>query len=344
MKLTNLDNYRCPRSSEKLLLDGPSTIIDGEVIEGFLLSVNSNNKYPIINGVPDFTIYSEIEKNEYAVNLFKNKAKEYDKYQHLSFETFYQDETDVRNGMIDRLNLKSDSRVLEVNAGTGRDSILISKRLTKEGLLNVQDISRDMLMFCQEKLSTAEVPLEIHQGNASKLPYADNSFDAVYSFGGVGMNTYSNNKEAIAEMVRVTKLDGRIVFGGLSLAPWLRNTYFGKVLVNHNSHYANEILLNDLPIEARNLNLNWNLSGAGFVVDFTVGDGEPKANFEYEIPGPRGGTLLTRYTGNLEGVSNETKELAMKAREKLGISMHKWLNDLIKKEAEKILAEKGKDV
>jgi len=204
----------------------------------------------------------------------------------------------------------------------------------------VQDISREMLLICQEKLKNVDVETEVHQGNASKLPYAAQTFDAVYSFGGVGMNTYSNNKEAIAEMVRVTKIGGRIVFGGLSLAPWLRSTHFAKVLINHNSHYANDILLNDLPIQARNLNLNWILEGAGFVVDFTVGSGEPKANFDYQIPGPRGGTLLTRYMGNLEGVTPETKNLALKAREKLGVSMHQWLEDLIKREAEKVLIDK----
>lgn len=337
MKIENIVNYRCPATYQKLRLSGESEIIDGMVKEGFLLSESASTKYEIKDGIPDFTIYSESEKNIYAVNLFKNKAKEYDKFQHLSFETFYQDETTVRNSMIDKLNLKQDSNVLEVNAGTGRDSILIAKRLSKKGMLQVQDISRDMLLVCQEKLSEINLPIEVHQGNASKLPYSDNTFDAVYSFGGVGMNTYSNNKEAIAEMVRVTKTGGKIVFGGLSLSPWLRNTNFAKILINHNSHYANEILLNDLPMQARNLSLNWILEGAGFVCDFTVGEGEPRANFDYEIPGPRGGTLRTRYLGNLEGVSVETKELAIKAREILGISMHKWLDTMIKQEAEKII-------
>ena len=239
--------------------------------------------------------------------------------------------------MIDKLSLKEDSKVLEVNTGTGRDSVLIAKRLSNNCSLHVQDISRDMLFVCKEKLEKLEIPIEMHQGNASKLPYANDSFDAVYSFGGVGMNTYSNNKEAIAELVRVTKIGGRIVFGGLSIAPWLRNTRFSKILINHNAHYSNEILFEDLPIEARDLKLNWILEGAGFVIDFTVGSGEPRANFEFDIPGVRGGTLLTRYLGNLEGVTLETKELAIKAREKLGISMHKWLDELIKREAEKII-------
>lgn len=339
MKITSITNYRCPISLSELELDQTSIINGGKVEDGALVSGKIEKKYLIKDGIPDFTVYNEKEKekNEYAITLFREKAKEYDKFQHLSFETFYENETNVRNSIIDKLNLNKGSHVLEINAGTGRDSILISKRLSKDGLLHVQDISRDMLEVCVNKFQNSEVPLEIHQGDACKLPYPDKIFDAVYSFGGVGMNTYSNNKEAIAEMVRVTKTGGRIVFGGLSLAPWLKNTFFGKVLINHNPHYENEISFNDLPIQARNLNLNWILAGAGFVIDFSVGEGEPSANFEYEIPGSRGGTHLTRYLGNLEGVTPETKKLALKAREKTGISMHKWLDELIRKEAEKIL-------
>lgn len=344
MKRENLSMYRCPLTGDKLEISSITESDDSNIIEGVLYSKVINKTYLIKNRIPDFTIYNEKEnkKNKYALSLFKDKAKEYDKYQHLSFETFYEDESDVRNSIIDKLNLNTDFNVLEVNAGTGRDSILIAKRLSKNGLLHVQDISRDMLDICKKKLQNTEVSIEIHQGDACKLPYADNTFDAVYSFGGVGMNTYSNNKEAIAELVRVTKIKGRIVFGGLSLAPWLKDTFFGKVLINHNAHYANEISFSDLPLEVRNLNINWILGGAGFVIDFSVGEGEPSANFKYNIPGARGGTHLTRYLGKLEGVTPETKELALKAREKLGISMHQWLEDIVKKEAENILKNNKK--
>ena len=342
MKINNLQYFKCPLSGSELELEiNSSEVSNGEVLEGILISKKSNSRYVIKDGIPNFTLFNEKEKdkNEYAISLFKEKAKEFDKYQHLSFETFYEDEIAVRNLMIDKLNINSNSKVLEVNSGTGRDSQLIAKRLTAEGLLHVQDISREMLEICRFKLLDVLIPFEMHQGDACKLPYADKTFDCVYSFGGVGMNTYSNNKEAIAELVRVTKINGRIVFGGLSLAPWLKDTFFANVLINHNSHYANGISFSDLPVEARNLNINWILAGAGFVIDFTVGEGEPNANFNYEIPGPRGGTHLTRYLGKLEGVTPETKELALKAREKLGIPMHKWLDELIKNEAEKIINE-----
>lgn len=337
----SLGIYRCPITKSELKIVESISTIDENLVTGKL--INTEGKmYEVKEGIPNFTHVDEKEKEkkEYAKSLFREKAKLYDKYQHLSFETFYKSEDEVRNSLIDKLELRKDSKVLEVNAGTGRDSLLISRRLSKEGLLHVQDISREMLEVCKGKLSDTDVPHEIHQGDATKLPYADNTFDAVYSFGGVGMNTYSNNKDAIAELVRVTKKDGKIVFGGLSLAPWLKNTFFAKVLVNHNDHYANEINFKDLPIEARDLNISWILEGAGFVIDFKVDEGEPNANFDYEIPGHRGGTHKTRYLGKLEGVTTETKEIALKAREKLGISMHKWLDDLIRKEAERILKEK----
>src|ERR1035437_8703748 len=177
MKVENLKIYRCPITGGELELEKSTKIVEGNIVEGILLSNKVNKKYFIKNGIPDFTIVNEPEKekNEYAVNLFKVKANEYDNFQHLSFETFYEDETDVRNSMIDKLHINSNSKILEVNAGTGRDSILISKRLSKNGLLHVQDISREMLEVCKHKLQNVEVPIEIHQGDACKLPYPDKS-------------------------------------------------------------------------------------------------------------------------------------------------------------------------
>jgi len=145
----------------------------------------------------------------------------------------------------------------------------------------------------------------------------------------------------VAEIVRVTKIGGRVVLGGIGLAPWLRETVFAKILLNQNDHYANQINFTDIPVQARNLCIQWILSGAGFVIDFTVGEGEPEANYDLEIPGKRGGTLRTRYCGKLEGVSKETFDLAQKARDKLGISMHQWLDQLIKKESLRILREEN---
>lgn len=339
MKISDIHFYRCPADKSEFVLLSPGET-EGDIKSGTLKSA-TGNCYEIKDGIPDFTQSAEDPRNEYAIKLFREKAKEYDKYQHLSFDTFYCNETDTRNSIIDRMNLKGNENVLEVNAGTGRDSELILKRLNQNGRLFVQDISIDMLEVLTEKLQHKSASLAVNRSNALKLPFQDGFFDAVYSFGGVGMNVYSDNKDALAEIVRVTKPGGRVVIGGLSLAPWLLHTEFAKILINNNYHYANEICFEDIPQSADKLNVQWIMSGAGFVLDFTVNPDAMKANFDYEIPGMRGGTLRTRYYGNLEGVSRETKELAQKAREVLNISMHDWLDNLVRKEALEVL--KGKE-
>ena len=99
----------------------------------------------------------------------------------------------------------------------------------------------------------------------------------------------------------------------------------------------NNFSLEDIPVEARNVNLSWILHGVVYCMEFEVGEGEPDADFDFDIPGKRGGTLRTRYYGKLEGVSPETKRLAQEAREKLDISMYEFLNQSIQKAANDIL-------
>ena len=125
------------------------------------------------------------------------------------------------------------------------------------------------------------------------LPYPDGYFDAVYSFGAMG--EFSNIKQSIAEMVRVSKTGSKIVFGDESMPPWLRHTYYAKVLTTTNPQFAAEVPLQHLPVEARHVRLKWVIGGVFYLIDFEVGEGEPNADFDFSIPGERGGTYRTRY-------------------------------------------------
>jgi len=111
--------------------------------------------------------------------------------------------------------------------------------------------------------------------------------------------------------------------------------------MNSNPHYKYELPLDKLPREARNVKLEWFIGGVFYFISFDVGTGEPHANFDFEIPGARGGTHRTRYYGHLEGFTPEAIELAKKAREKSGKSMHKWLCDAVVNAASKELDGEG---
>jgi hypothetical protein len=75
------------------------------------------------------------------------------------------------------------------------------------------------------------------------------------------------------------------------------------------------------------------MMNAFFLLEFTIGEGVPEAEYHMPIPSERGGTHWTRFYGHLEGVSDEAKKLAYEAREKNGISMHDWLDKVVREAA-----------
>ena len=270
-------------------------------------------------------------ENDLSVQQFyDNRAEAYDQNLHFTFLTHNENEAKVRESFIQKLNLKADSKVLEIACGTGRDSELIATHLSKSGELALLDISPEMLKICKNKLSTSTTEISYCLASADALPYPDNYFDAVYSFGGLG--EFSHIKKSLAEMVRVTKVGGKVVVGDESMPIWLRETYFSKVLSLTNPQFSAEVPLKDIPVEARKLNLSYVIGGVFYLIDFEVGEGEPTGNFDFPIPGLRGGTLRTRYEGQLEGVTKETKEKLQEFCKKNGVSMHDFLEKAINNE------------
>lgn len=330
MRKDQANAYLCPETRGRLTLE--VTEASGEdVISGALVGAGGN-RYPIRGGIPDLTFPFRLAESDAAARAdYDRNAEVYDRYLPLTFRTFGEDETEVRNRMIDDLNLEPGFRVLEHGCGSGRDSELIARRLGPGGRLYLQDISPLILDKAVARMRGAGVPVEFAVANGSHLPFADGFFDATYHFG--GLNTFSDIKRAFAEATRVTRPGGKVVMGDESMPPWLRETEFGRILMNSNPHYRFGLPLAHLPVEARKVRLRWVLGGVFYVIDYEVGVGEPEADFDFEIPGARGGTHRTRYYGQLEGVAPDTKELAHKAREKSGKSMHQWLNDVIRKAA-----------
>jgi ubiquinone/menaquinone biosynthesis C-methylase UbiE len=329
------DFYRDPVSRVPLALE-IERAADNTVLSGHL--VGPERRYAISDGVPDFTYPPELADAEQTTRaVYDDVAPVYDEYIPLTFSTFGCDEREVRNAMVDRLELKPDSRVLEVGAGTGRTTAIIAERLQPGGgCIYLQDISRGILDRAVERCASSPVPHSFFVGNGMYLPFADDSFDAVFHFGGI--NLYSDVRRGLAEMARVVRPGGRVVVGDESVPPWLRDTEFGRILINSSSHYANPLPLEEMPIEARDVVIEYIIGGVFFLIGFTIGVGTPEADFDFEIPGARGGTHRTRYYGQLEGVTLEAKALAQKARQKSGLSMHRWLDDAVRAAAERDLA------
>ena len=335
MKAKAIEYIRCPKNYGALEIV-EITQREGEEIIAGKLSNNKGDVYEIENGIPDLITQEDLQGDAlFARNYYKSIAATYDKNVDITFQLYHEDELTSRNFMIDLLNLKPDNKVLEISAGTGKDSELILKRLSGKGELICLDISPAMLFYAKQKLNKFENYTEAISGSACNLPFHDHSFDALYCFAGVGH--FPSIEKGLKEMARVVKPGGKVVFCEKNVPLWLRNTTYGKILINNNPMFAYDAPLQYIPVEARNVGIRWIIGNVHYVVDYTVGEGEPKGNFDLELPGERGGTFNTRYFGKLEGVTNETKELALKAAKKSDKSLHKWLDDLIKAEAKKEL-------
>lgn len=304
-----------------------------EIVSGALLSA-SGHRFEIRNGVPDLVYPFELPMvDQKALNQYEERADAYDRYLPLTFSTYGEDEQVVRNAMIDKLDLRPGSIVLETGAGTGRDSEIIARRLGSEGKLYIQDLSPSFLAKNVERMQGVTARVEPALANGYYLPFADNSIDACFHFGGI--NAFGDIKRAFSEMVRVTKPGGKVVVGDESMPPWLRETEFGKILMNSNPEFVYPLPLDKLPVEARKTRIEWIIGGVFFVIDFVVGIGEPAADLDFAIPGVRGGTHRTRFNGQLEGVTPEARRLAYEARAKTGKSMHQWLEDVVREAAKR---------
>lgn len=336
MKKKESDNYVCPSSLKKLNLE----IFKEEndvVIEGILVS-EDKIIFPIKKGIPDLTWPQELQKiDEETRKAYDKLAIDYDKYASIPFQTYNCDEILVRQKMIEQLNIKTGDNILEVGCGDGRGSEQIAEKLNNSGKLYLQELSPSFLNKALERLKKYEKNIEIEYSvaNACYLSFPDNFFDAAHHFGGI--NTFSDVKRSLSELSRVVKPGGKVLVGDESMAPWLRETMFGKIMMNSNPLLKYEIPLKDIPTNARDVKLEWIMMGAFFILEFTVGEGEPEANYHINIPSERGGNHWTRFFGNLEGITDETKKLAYQAQKKSGLSMHEWLDKIVKEESVKFL-------
>jgi SAM-dependent methyltransferase len=278
--------------------------------------------------IPDFACEAE-NANEYAL---KEAAIIHDNSLRWVFDTFGSDEPSLRKSLISRLRLSEGMTVLITGAGAGNDLPYIAQSLKGAGVIYAQDIAKPMLMAGVERhaaqIEKMGVTLFFSASDATNLPFADNVFDAAYHFG--GLNLFPDVRLGIAEMNRVVKQGGRIVIGDEGVAPWLKQTELGAMLIKNNPLYSFDAPLSLLPDTARSVNLSWELCNTFFVIEFVVSDAPLPVNIDVPHIGRRGGSIRTRYLGQLEGIDRELRDQVYSEAEKQGISRVEYLESLIK--------------
>ena len=134
-----------------------------------------------------------------------------------------------------QMQATSQLKVLDISTGTGNS-------LFRHGWMNLSaeytglDLSATMLEQCQKFFTGQNIPVDLVIGDATTLPFCDAYFDVVLNYGAI--NGYGDIKTALAEMSRVTKQGGLILFLDEQLYPsasFMEKLYFQKVLSSHNT-------------------------------------------------------------------------------------------------------------
>jgi ubiquinone/menaquinone biosynthesis C-methylase UbiE len=305
------------------------------------LACADGRHFPFLRGVdgdpiPQF-VAGQISDARQAQYHDARAVEIYDNYLAWLFATFGIDEATVRTQMATKTRLNPGGRALVTGCGLGNDLPFLGRLVGVDGALYAQDLSAAMIVAARERTATARragtivVPERVHfsVSDACALPFPDGFFDAAFHFG--GLNEFPDRARALNEMRRVVRPGGRVVVGDEGVAPWLRDTEYGRMAICNNKLWAMEPPLAALPTHCANVSLTWILGNCFYLIDFEVADGLPFINPDVAHKGPRGGTMRSRYFGQLEGIEPDLKAKAYAAAAHAGTSVSKWLESAIRK-------------
>ena len=116
--------------------------------------------------------------------------------------------TEMREDALDRFAPAPDDRVLDVGCGTGFATEALIERA---GEVHGLDQSPDQLTRAFDRLGKHD-PVSFVLGDAERLPYGENAFDAVWSSGSI--EYWPDPVAALREFRRVTRPGGRVLVVG----------------------------------------------------------------------------------------------------------------------------------
>ncbi|MFZ0393925.1 MAG: class I SAM-dependent methyltransferase [Terracidiphilus sp.] len=156
--------------------------------------------FPIRDGMPVFLRPQDLTGMNRKYNrLYETIGGFYDDSQRVACALGGMDRDAYVMSYMGSLEVKPGDTVLETSVGTGLNFKYLPRDIRRFGL----DLSREMLLRCQDNLRRWEMQADLFVGNAEALPFADESFDVVFHVGGI--NFFSDRAAAIREMIRVAK-------------------------------------------------------------------------------------------------------------------------------------------
>jgi ubiquinone/menaquinone biosynthesis C-methylase UbiE len=160
----------------------------------------SSERFPISQGIPTFLKPEDLTGDNGKYNhLYETIGGFYDDTQRffgafrgLNLDSYFENYMSL-------LQVKPGDSVLETSVGTGLNFKYLPHNAKFSGL----DLSPEMLANCQNNLRRWNMEADLYLGNAESLPFADSSFDVVFTAGAI--NFFNDRAKAIREMIRVAR-------------------------------------------------------------------------------------------------------------------------------------------
>jgi SAM-dependent methyltransferase len=133
----------------------------------------------------------------------------------------------VSVALLDAAALQPGERVLDVACGTGLIARLAAQSVGPSGTVSGLDLSPDMIEVAR---AVSPSTIRWHVGDATSLPFADDSYDVVLCQ--MGLMFMEDRHTAVAEMRRVTAAAGRVAVNTPGVIPPLF-ALMEQALVDH---------------------------------------------------------------------------------------------------------------
>jgi len=149
---------------------------------------------------------SDLGKKEQVAKMFDTISKEYDGLNRvISFGI----DVKWRKKVVEIIGSTNPSSILDIATGTG--DLAINLTQTKASKIIGLDISEGMLDVGRKKIEKLKLnnTIDMVLGDSEKIPFEDNSFDAITV--AFGVRNFENLEKGLSEIYRVLKTGGTFV-------------------------------------------------------------------------------------------------------------------------------------
>ncbi|HHT9136969.1 MAG TPA: class I SAM-dependent methyltransferase [Candidatus Wunengus sp. YC60] len=127
-------------------------------------------------------------------------------------------ESKLREKALWFLKIREGETVLEIGFATGSTLVEAAKSVGKKGKIYGLEVTPEMVELAKEKLEKTGLTGRtiLSEGDARKMPYENNMFDAVYMVGVLELFDTPDIPKVLKEIKRVLKRNGRLVVASIS--------------------------------------------------------------------------------------------------------------------------------